>query len=568
MLNKSINIPLLNKAESAYKFMTPSERWLFYILSGIVLLASLSLGGRLYTNSTVITPASGGTIVEAAVGAPRFINPILAISQTDKDLSELIYSGLMTMDQGGQLIPSLAESYTVSEDSKEYTFTLRPGLEFHDGTPLTASDVIFTIQKALQPEIKSPERANWEGVTIEQEGELVVKFTLSKPYSQFLQNTTLGILPEEHWYKLSADEFIFSSLNTSPVGSGPYKFVSMSNDNSGIPSSIYLTRYRDYILGSPYIKNITLNFYSSRDLADDAFSSGIVSSISEVSLSSTDKLITNSSSQVITATLPRIFAVFFNQSKNTALQSKGVRKALHGTVDKQALVNEVLAGYAQPLNSPMIQDISDHNTTLLSRDEVNNLLTDAGWTLDEDTNTYTNKDGEPLSITLTTANSTELKAVAEYVANSWRNIGVIVKIEIFEPGDIANNVLRTRDYEALLFGEILGVDPDLYAFWHSSQRNDPGLNIANYANTKVDKLLLQAREATDQTERADIYNKISEYINADIPAVFLYAPYFLYIADTKILGIEFPAIMEPHNRFTNVHKWHIKTNRTLKLINN
>jgi peptide/nickel transport system substrate-binding protein len=269
---------------------------------------------------------------------------------------------------------------------------------------------------------------------------------------------------------------------------------------------------------------------------------------------------------ITTSTLPRIFAVFFNQSHNSALESKKVRKALRGVIDTQLLVDEILDGYAQALNAPLLnttEDLISHS--LLNVQDARKLIEDAGWTLDEDTNIYT-KDSEELLIVLTTANSTELKEVVDYVAQVWRAVGISVKLEVFEPGDIAQSVLRAREYDALLFGEILGVDPDLYAFWHSSQRNDPGLNIANYANSTVDKLLIQARKTIAPTERSKIYSEISDIINADIPAIFLYAPSFLYISDENILGINFPVAIEPHDRFSNVHKWHIKTNRSLKLL--
>ncbi len=550
MFKKHINIPLLKQAEVAYKAMTPSERWLFYLLFFIVIISTFTLSYKLYTSTTIIVPKSGGSITEGLVGAPRFINPILALSQTDKDLSELIYAGLMGVNEDGELVPELAQSYTVSEDSKKYTFILRKNLVFHDGTPLTASDVIFTIQKALQPDIKSPERANWEGVTIEQDGDYKITFTLNKPYAQFLQNTTLGILPEEHWNKLSADEFIFSNLNTSPIGSGPFKFVNMAHDNSGIPSSIYLTYNKDFVLGAPYIKNFTINFYSNRDLLEDALKSKQISSIAEVSPESAQTILKDNRYNLTESTLPRIFAIFFNQSRNEALQKKDIRKALRDSIDTQDLVNKVLAGYALAINSPMIPTSNKPLQKPITIEQAQELIGD-----------------EQVSITLTTANSPELKAVANYVANIWREIGVDVKIEVFESGDITNNVLRTREYDALLFGEILGVDPDLYAFWHSSQRNDPGLNIANYANTKVDKLLLKARSTLDTSDRFKIYEQISSEIKKDIPAVFLYAPSFLYISDKRVLGINFPNIMEPHNRFDNVYKWHIKTSRSLKLNN-
>ncbi|MCD5384318.1 MAG: peptide ABC transporter substrate-binding protein [Candidatus Pacebacteria bacterium] len=566
MFKKQISIPVLKQAEASYKKMAPFERWAFYALVIALVASTLILTTRVYVYSTVLVPASGGTIIEGVVGAPRFINPVLAISQTDKDLSKLVYAGLMAMDSSGKLVPKLAASYTVSDDSKEYTFTLLDGLTFHDGTPLTAEDVVFTIEKAVQPDIKSPERVNWEGVKVTQDGYLTVIFTLSKPYSQFLQNTTLGILPEEHWNKLSADEFIFSNLNTSPIGSGPYKFINMSHDNSGIPSKIELVGFKDFVLGKPYIKNFVLKFYANRELVEEALKNRDVSSISEVSLRSVGDILLHRDYNITTSTLPRIFAVFFNQSHNSALESKKVRKALRGVIDTQLLVDEILDGYAQALNAPLLnttEDLISHS--LLNVQDARKLIEDAGWTLDEDTNIYT-KDSEELLIVLTTANSTELKEVVDYVAQVWRAVGISVKLEVFEPGDIAQSVLRAREYDALLFGEILGVDPDLYAFWHSSQRNDPGLNIANYANSTVDKLLIQARKTIAPTERSKIYSEISDIINADIPAIFLYAPSFLYISDENILGINFPAAIEPHDRFSNVHKWHIKTNRSLKLL--
>jgi peptide/nickel transport system substrate-binding protein len=259
--------------------------------------------------------------------------------------------------------------------------------------------------------------------------------------------------------------------------------------------------------------------------------------------------------------------VFFNQSHNKALESKNLRKALRGVIDKQVLINNILGGYAQALDTPMLTDSVDSVAQeLMSIDDAKALVEKAGWTPDEDTNMYT-KDDEALTITLTTANSAELKEVAEYIAGTWRSIGITVKLEVFEPGDIAQSVLRTREYDALLFGEILGVDPDLYAFWHSSQRNDPGLNIANYASSAVDKLLIQARKTTDSAERDKLYTKLTTEVNSDVPAIFLYAPSFIYMSDKRVLGVSFPSSIEPHDRFAGVHKWHINTNRALKFLN-
>jgi peptide/nickel transport system substrate-binding protein len=567
MFKKRFTFTLLSRAEDTKAAMSPSERWLFYFFALTLLLSTLALIGRVYTNITIVAPSNGGKIVEGVIGAPRFVNPVLAISQTDKDLVELLYGSLMTLDAQGNLIPELAESYSVSEDAKTYTFVLQEGLSFHDGTPLTADDVVFTIEKAVEPGIKSPERANWEGVTVTQVDDYTVTFSLSKPYAQFLENTLLGILPEEHWGKLTADEFIFSNLNTAPIGSGPYKFVSATHDTSGIPDSFALTKFKDYVRGTPFINKITLNFYSGKSQIEEALARGEVTSMSEVSPYSVSEMLSDKKHTVFTATLPRIFAVFFNQSHNEVLADASVRRILRDVIDKDALITNILDGYATQIDSPILTNKDIYNTpdatvAILTPEEARAELEEDGWELDEgDGLLY--KGGVPLALTLTTANSAELKDMATEITNAWTAIGVRVKLEIFEPGNLAQSVLRTREYDALLFGEIVGTEPDPYAFWHSSQRNDPGLNIANYANTQVDNLLVEARKTIDNEARADLYVEAVEAINDDIPAIFLYAPHFIYLTDPALLSINLAPMVEPHDRFNNVHLWHINNNRVL-----
>ncbi len=563
MFKKQFTIPVLSNMENTHKVMRPTERWVFYVLTLLLILSALSIINKVYINASTVVPSSGGKIIEGVIGAPRFINPVLAISQTDKDLSNLIYAGLMTKDVNGNLIPELAKSYTVSKDAKKYTFKLHKGLTFHDGTPLTADDIIFTIEKAKQPDIKSPERAHWEGVAVQKVDDYTITFSLEKPYAQFLQNTLIGILPQEHLGDLTADEFIFSKFNTEPIGSGPYKFISSTHSNSGIPTKFILERFKKYVRGKPFIKKMEMNFYPNKDRLTEAMLKGDITSMSEVSPESVDSIVKSKSVSVITTTLPRIFAIFFNQNQNKILKNKYIREILRDVIDKDSLIQNSLNGYAQKVDSILIDKHDTTTTKPLSIKDAKNRLEKNGWKLDEESGFY-KKDGETLSITLTTVNSTELKNIATTISNIWQNIGVQVKSEVFEPGDLAQNVLRTREFEALLFGTIVGTDPDPYAFWHSSQRNDPGLNIANYTNGSVDNLLVEARKTIDAEKRAGIYKKVATQINKDIPAIFLYAPSFIYIKDNNILGVQLPSNAEPSDRFNNIHLWHIKTTRTLR----
>lgn len=544
----SFDISLVREAERLRSTFSPLERWVFAGLSALLILATLGLMQSAYLATTRVVPASGGSVSEGVVGAPRFVNPVLALSQTDKDLTKLVYAGLLTIDESGSLVPELAESYEVSEDARTYTFRLKDDLTFHDGSPLTADDVAFTVSKALDPAVKSPERANWEGVTVTVVDPQTITFTLSKPYAQFIQNATLGILPQVHWGQLSADEFVFSQLNAEPIGAGPFTFVSATHSSSGIPESMQLSRFSDYARGAPYLKNITFHFYHNQDELLAALQAGRIDMASELSAQAVDEL--PSQYRLVTTTLPRIFAVFFNPGHNDGLKSKTVRATLRDMIDTDAIVRDILGGHAYTLNTPLLLSTSDSPTRhkVLSVEEAREALGEAGY--DEDT---------PLTFTLATANTEELKAVATAIADRWTAAGVQVKMQVFEPGDLSQTVLRTRDYDALLFGEVVGTVPDPYAFWHSSQIRDPGLNLALYADSTVDKLLVQARNAVDAEERAEIYSKISARIVGDAPALFLYAPDFMYVVNNRVKGVVFPAVMEPHERFASAYLWHINT---------
>ena len=199
-------------------------------------------------------PAYGGQLKEGIIGSPRFINPILAMSDADRDMTSLIYSGLMKSDSEGNLVPDLAESYDISKDGLVYKFKLRNDAYFHNGGKVTADDVEFTINKTQDSALKSPKRANWDGVAVKKLNEREIEFVLKQPYSPFLENTSLGILPKKIWMNFDSDQFPFSLYNIEPIGSGPYKVNSLKKDSYGIPSYYILASFNKYASGAPYIK--------------------------------------------------------------------------------------------------------------------------------------------------------------------------------------------------------------------------------------------------------------------------------------------------------------------------
>jgi peptide/nickel transport system substrate-binding protein len=289
---------------------------------------------QVHDSFLVEVPGFGGSFTEGVIGSPRFINPVLALSDTDKDLTSLIYSGLLKYSEDGQLEADLADSFTVSPDGMEIDVIIKDNAYFHDNKKVTADDVIFTVNKILDPVIKSSKRANWEGVAVEKIAENEVKFILKKPYAPFLSALTLGILPEHIWKNVSSEEFPFSAANIDPVGSGPYKVEKVSKNSGGIPTSITLSSWGKYEAGRPKIKNITFKFFQNENDLVKAYSDKTIESAAGLSPLDAQHL-AEDKNQVLETSLPRVFGVFFNQNVAPVFLNKEVREALDMTAPKK-----------------------------------------------------------------------------------------------------------------------------------------------------------------------------------------------------------------------------------------
>lgn len=561
---------LRNARERARRrFFTPAEeaiadfrgagRALFMFLAAVLIVSSVALLYLLESSVTVPAPARGGSLTEGIVGAPRFINPVLALSDADRDMTALVYSGLTRATPTGEYLPDLAQSYEASQDGLTYTFVLRPTATFHDGKPVTADDVVFTIRKAQASAIKSPVRANWDGVVVEKVDQHTVRFTLRSPYAPFIQNTTLGILPAHLWQGVSDEEFPFSELNANPVGSGPYKVASVSRSQGGIPAAYTLAANGAYALGEPYLSKLVLRFYQTEAALAEALEQGDVESGSGLSAESLAKV----GGTPATAALNRVFGVFFNQNQSEVLRNKDVRAALSAAVDRNALVTDVLGGYGTPLTGPVPPSLIPAQSAEPVADAplvAQQMLLDKGWELENGVLVRHSGKGDTettrLSLTLATGNVPELREAAQYLRESWGRMGAEVVVEVYEAGDLTQNIIRPRKYDALLFGEVIGRELDLFAFWHSSQRNDPGLNIALYANATADDALEALRRTQDGARRIELYQTFAAELAKDVPAVFLYAPDFVYSVPNDLKGLNLGLVETPSDRFLSVQQWH------------
>jgi peptide/nickel transport system substrate-binding protein len=556
-----------NEMGGISQYFGPTERILFYFFAGVMLLSGLSAAWQVNNFFLTTVPAHGGTFTEGVVGSPRFINPLLAISDTDKSLTSLVYSGLLKHAEGGEYVGDLAEHFSVSEDGLIYTVKIRDDATFQDGKPVTAEDVRFTAEKAVDPLLKSPRSSAWEGVGIQVLDEKNVTFVLRKPYAPFLENLTSGILPKHAWKDATSEEFPFSQLNIEPIGSGPFEISNIKYNSSGVPIVITLRSFNKYAAGKPFISKTEIRFFQNEELLVKAFESGDIDAVAGLSPETAAGL-TEKGLSVHSYLMPRVFGAFLNQNQAGVLLSKEVRVALDLSIDKEALVNEVLKGYGLPLKGPVpsleSKWVNESGETGESRIEsARKILTDAGWAPNEEgvMQKKLKSSTEKLAFSISTSDAPELKKTAEILAATWNKLGASIDVKVFESGDLNQNVIKPRKYDVLLFGEVIGKDLDLYPFWHSSQRIDPGLNIAQFANITADKILDDIRQTGDSDTKKIKIAELSAEIEKDIPTIFTYAPKFIYAISPRIKNINLESVSSQSDRFGGIEEWYIETDK-------
>lgn len=557
-----------SKIERVIEKMNPTEKILLYLACFIFCASGLILLLSVHNSFLVEVPSFGGKFTEGIAGSPRFINPTLAISDTDKDISSLVYSGLLKSVGNGNYENDLASSYEITDGGTVYHFFLRDDIYFHDNKKVTSGDVIFTIGKILDPVIKSPKRSNWEGVSVEKISDTELKFTLSKPYAPFLEALTLGILPKHIWENVSSEEFPFSQFNINPIGSGPYKIDKITRNSGGIPTTINLSSWKKYAIERPKIKSIVLKFFQNETELYKAYQDQSVDSVSGLSPMLGKQLLDNGA-LVENVSLPRVFGVFFNQNVAPVFLNREIRVALDQSAPKKQIVDEVLYGLGRIINGPTPTNIETNPTKIEGDIEsAKILLSEAGWKANEEgiLEKKVKNDTVLFRFSITTSDTPELKRTAEILQEAWSKLGAKVDIKIFESGDLSQNVIRGRKYDALLFGEVIGEESDLYPFWHSSQRNDPGLNISLYTNITVDKMLEEIEVSIDNDTKAEKKRTVFAEIGKDAPAVFLFSPNLLYAKAPSVKNLKLKNVSSQSERFINIDKWYIETDKVWKFL--
>lgn len=592
VLGKKIGI--IAKLRLAPKVLSFRERYIILFFLLVMAGALLSLPITAYRHFTNQAAANGGSFTEGVIGEPRLVNPLLAqTNDTDRDLSSLIYSGLMKYGADGQLVPDLAKSYPeISEDGLNYTVYLKENALWHDGQPVTADDIVFTIQTAQNSDyvsLQNPQHVNWQGVEVDKVNDRTVIFKLKNKYAQFANNLTVGILPKHLWQDVRPINFSLYELNIKPVGSGPYVFQKLKKDKLGQIVSYTLSANEKFYDGRPHIDGMEIRFYGSEDELIGAYNNNAVENIGFISAKDLAKLKFKKRLTVEPLRLPRYFAIFLNQNQSQNLSDKNIRRAVNYATDKQALVQKILDGNGTAVNSPMIGSIlgvaGDVKNYDYNLETAKNILASAGWesfnsdgirvkkaptpkatpapkTTTAPKGKSTAKEAEPekLSIKITTSTLPEFLEIATLLKEQWKAAGIEVTVDAL-PISQLKQVIKERDYQALLFGVIMNLDADPFSLWHSSQKKDPGQNLALYDNSAADKLLDEARQTLNTSERIQKYNDFQKLVVEDVPAVFLYSPYYLYGHARDIRGFSTKVISMPADRFSGISGWYINTKR-------
>jgi peptide/nickel transport system substrate-binding protein len=525
------------------------------VLSLMAVTSMIGILLRINASLLVEIPARGGAITEGVIGNPRLINPILAESDVDRDLSALVFAGILRRTDTGILAPELAETYSISADGTAYRVTLRNDATFHDGTPVTASDVAFTIERIQDPGVESPYRADFSGVSVQVIDPQTIEFTLPAPYAPFIENLTVGILPQHIWARAQPQEMEYSQFNVEPIGAGPYVIETIDRDDSGMASAIHLAAFSDYVRGEPNISRYTVVFFRAEPALIEALRSGTITAASGIPAYLAREFADAKTLTTHHAPLPRVFGLFYNTNRAPVFAKREVREALDVLIDRNALISQALAGYGVAITSATMA------TSALPAKDPAQLLTDAGWQRN-DAGVWQKKEKTgttELSFAIATADIPELVRAGESLVAQLTQFGASVELTVLPSVDLAQTVIRPRKFDVLLFGQVVGRETDVYPFWHSSQRNDPGLNIAMYTNIDADAALETLRESTDPKKRAEALGVFEREMRTDRPAAFLFMPELVIILPSEVQNVTLSGVVDAADRFATIAQWYIQT---------
>jgi peptide/nickel transport system substrate-binding protein len=530
-------------------------RWQILIaLSGSLIV--LALAGVLAAGTTATTPPFyQKAYVEGVVGVPQQLNPLLQAPggpQSERDLAALLFDGLTRPGADGAPRPDLAERWLIDTTGKVYTFTLRAGLRWHDGTPLTADDVLFTVQ-GVQKIGFAGDRAisePWRGVLAERIDAQRIRFTLPAPFAPFLAATKLPILPAHLLGNLPPDQWAKAAWSRKPIGSGLFRLRSIDDIQAT------LVPFEGAARGRPKLDLMVLRFFPSTEAAREALRRKEIQGVATVASAGTEMHEVAQHVRGYGVPLGEYTMLTFNL-RTPPLDDLGFRTALARGLDRTELIRRVLGGQGQALDTPIAPQSWAHGGAALPAADAKaaaDTLDALGWT--RGANGFRERAQHTLSLPLFCAQTPAQLALAKEIARQWGMLGIDVPVYPLSREELRDRVQR-RDFTLLLGEQVIGSDPDGFARWHSSQARNSA-NDAGLADTTSDRLLVEGRTTTDQDERARIYQAWEERWTEIIPSLPLLQPVLVYELDQDVrpAGLEPKSLLPtPADRFRMIGDW-------------
>lgn len=510
-------------------------------------------------------PAQGGIYTEAVVGELQRLNPILdRHNQPDRDIDRLIFSGLLKFDSRGIPLPDLAESWGISQDGKIYNFTLRQGLKWHDGQPLSAEDVIFTVEKIREgnPSIPADLQEFWKSIEVKGTGENV-QFRLPEPFAPFLDYVTFGVVPRHLLNGLSGDAFINTPFNLQPIGSGPFQFERLIIDNGRI-SGLVLRANKEYYGQPPNLSQVVFLFYPDSIGALTAVKENRAQGISVLTKEVLPQALAFPNLSVYSSRKPEMTILLMNL-KNPEVkffEEIKIRKSIQRSINRQWMIDNLLQGQAIPADSPIFPGTwafyDGIKATIFDPEIARRDLKDLGWVLAGETDTVRSKNEIFLKFTLTVPETEKHQNLAGAIQRDLATIGIQVDLEILPYETIINERLDTRTYQAALVDLNLSKspDPDPYPFWDQVQSTG-GQNYSQWDNRIASQMLEQARITTSLDERTRLYRNFQIIFEDETPAIPLFYPVYAWGANNTIRGVRMGPLFDTSDRFVYVTDWYL-----------
>ncbi len=545
------------------------RRFVISWLSLLVLLIAAQAYQNLSLNNSYQTTKTipGGIYNEGVQGRFTNANPLYATSDADTTISRLIFAGLFTYNQQGKLVGELASHYNVDPHGTTYTVHLKHHLTWQDGRSVTSGDVLFTYKSIQNPDAQSPLQNSWQGITVSAPDPNTVVFKLPSALASFPYNLTNGIIPRHILASVPPSDLRSDDFNTTrPIGSGPFAWQAIEVTGDGNPHTakeqIALTPFSAYQGGKPKLQKIVVKVFASQPQLVKAFDNNqltAVNGLTEVP----HKL--QAKTAVIQHSLPLRAAAFtFFKTSSGVLANQSVRQALVKAANVPDIIKRL--GYpARAVREPLLVGQLGYDKTLTQSKfdfkAAKSTLEGDGWTVDK--HGWRVKAGKPLSFTLTAPNTRDSHLVAGQLQQQWRRLGVKLNVQFLEPIDF-QNALTYHSYDAVLNGISIGVDPDVFVYWDSSQadiRSVNRLNLSEYKNAKADTALEAGRTRLDSSLRTIKLKPFLQAWQQDAPALGLYQPRVLYLTNGRVAGLDDHPINTAIDRFANVQDWEIRQAR-------